>query len=95
MSDIKHQAEISKGIFTFKLEDQIVGEMTYSRAGTDKLIIDHTLVSQDKQGQGIGAKLVEAAVEYARENEKKIVPLCPFAAKIFERKGQEYADVLS
>jgi uncharacterized protein len=32
----------TKGIFQAKVNDIIAGEMTYSWAGVDKIIIDHT-----------------------------------------------------
>lgn len=59
--------------------------MTYSRAGEDKIIIDHTTVSEQLRGQGVGRHLVEAAVNYAREQQIKIIPLCPYAKAAFEK----------
>ncbi|MER2117389.1 MAG: GNAT family N-acetyltransferase, partial [Enterococcus casseliflavus] len=44
------------------------------------------------RGQGLAEKLVAKGVEKARKEQKKIIPLCPFAKKEFERKP-EYADV--
>lgn len=70
-----------------------VGECTYSES--KKLwIIDHTLVNQDYKGQGIASKLVGEIVNQARINNKKIIPLCPFAKKEFLRNS-EYLDTLS
>lgn len=67
--------------------------MTYSKAGPGKFIIDHTEVDESSKGQGVGYQLVEAAVVYARENNQKIMPLCPFASAVF-RKKSEYKDLL-
>lgn len=67
--------------------------MTYSKAGNDTIIIDHTEVSEALKGKGAGKQLVTAAVEYARQNGIKIIPLCPFARSVFE-KVREYHDVL-
>ena len=52
----------------------------------------HTEVSSSLKGQGIGQQLVEYAVEYARKNQLKIVPVCPFVIRQFE-KNPEYNDV--
>jgi predicted GNAT family acetyltransferase len=41
----------------------------------------------------LAEKLVAAGVEKARKDDKKIIPLCPFAKKEFDEKP-EYADVL-
>ena len=57
------------------------------------LTIDSTRVDQSLQGQGIGQQLIVYAVEYARKNNLKIIPICPYAIKQFE-KHPEYHDVL-
>lgn len=59
----------------------------------DKLIIDHTEVDSSLKGKGVGYRLVEASVQYARDNQIKIIPLCPFAHAVF-KKNAEYHDVL-
>ena len=59
----------------------------------DKMIIEHTEVSDELKGQNVGYQLVHTAVEYARTHNIKIVPLCPFANAVFKKKP-EYADVL-
>lgn len=68
--------------------------MHYVWAGEKKLIIDHTEVAEAFEGRGLGKQLVKAAVLYARANDIKIVPLCPFAKGVFDRV-EEYSDVLA
>ena len=70
-----------------------IGEMTWSDAGPDIMIIDHTFVEPEYRGQKLAEKLVLNVVELARREGKKIIPLCPYAKKEFERKP-EYQDVL-
>jgi uncharacterized protein len=67
--------------------------MTFSKAGKDRIIIEHTEVSDILRGKNIGKQLVTGAVAYARKNNLKIVPLCPFAKSVFE-KVKEFQDVL-
>ncbi|MBV7389087.1 MULTISPECIES: GNAT family N-acetyltransferase [Enterococcus] len=69
------------------------GEMTWSDAGPEIMIIDHTFVDPTYRGQKLAEKLVAAGVEKARRDNKKIIPLCPFAKKEFAEKP-EYDDVL-
>ncbi|MBO0486968.1 GNAT family N-acetyltransferase [Vagococcus fluvialis] len=69
------------------------GEMTWSNAGESLIIIDHTFVDNAFRGQGIANELVAQGVAYARENNKKVMPLCPFAKKEFDRHP-EYQDIL-
>jgi len=68
-------------------------EMTYSRAGETRIIIDHTGVPEALKGRGVGKKLVEAAVNDARAENFKIIPLCPFAKATLE-KTPEWQDVV-
>lgn len=62
----------------------MIAEITYSKAGEKILIIDHTFVDPVLRGQGIAAKLVERVVELAIDENKKIVPLCPYAKRLFD-----------
>ena len=68
------------------------GRMTYSDAGP-KIIIDHTEVSPEYAGRGVGTGMVMACVDYARDNDLRIVPLCPFAKSVFV-KDDSIRDVL-
>ncbi|EOH92143.1 GNAT family acetyltransferase [Enterococcus haemoperoxidus ATCC BAA-382] len=74
-------------------ENKEIGEMTWSDAGTEMMIIDHTFVDPAYRGQKLAEKLVYNGVEKARREGKKIIPLCPFAKKEFDSKP-EYGDVL-
>ncbi|MGZ6539658.1 MAG: GNAT family N-acetyltransferase, partial [Bacteroidia bacterium] len=65
----------------------------YRMSGPGKMIIDHTEVDERLAGKGIGKQLVAKAVAFARENNIKILPLCPFAKALFN-KTPEYRDVL-
>ncbi|WP_071131108.1 GNAT family N-acetyltransferase [Enterococcus timonensis] len=69
-----------------------IGEITWSNAGEDVMIVDHTYVNPDYRGNKIAQQLVFQAAEVARRDDKKIIPLCPFAKKEFETKP-EYQDV--
>ncbi|MEE3999275.1 GNAT family N-acetyltransferase [Tenacibaculum sp. FZY0031] len=83
-----------KGEFYIEVEGNSVALMTYTWAGNDKLIIDHTEVGDALRGKGAGYKLVAASVEFARNKNIKILPLCPFAKSVFDKKP-EYSDVLA
>jgi len=67
--------------------------MTYSRASPTLIIIDHTAVPDALRGRGVGQMLVRRAVEDARREKFRIMPLCPFAKAQFERHP-DWADVL-
>nr|WP_199003371.1 GNAT family N-acetyltransferase [Flavobacterium sp. ASV13] len=82
-----------RGYFEAVEDGKQAGKMTYTWAGDSKFIIDHTEVNEEFNGKGVGKKLVMAAVEYARANNLKIIPLCPFAKSVFD-KVTEIHDVL-
>ncbi len=83
----------TKGYFYVSVNGKQEGKMTFVFAGNDKMIIDHTEVNPGNNGKGYGKKMVTKAVEYAREKNIKIIPLCPFAKKVFD-KTPEFRDVL-
>jgi len=88
------QSEIDgKGKFYMEKDGRTVAEMTYVWAGDDRIIIDHTEVHESLKGTGAGLKLVLKAVEFARSKGIHIIPLCPFAKSVFDRKP-ELRDVL-
>ena len=81
------------GFFHIDINGKTEAKMTFVFAGPDKIIIDHTEVNEGNNGKGFGKKMVAKAVEFAREKNIKIIPLCPFAKKVFD-KTPEFRDVL-
>ena len=79
----------------FKAEDngKEMGKISYSES-EKMIIIDSTQVDPLYKGQKIGDQLVEAVVKFARDAQKKIIPLCPFAQAYFEKRPDQYTDVL-
>jgi len=59
----------------------------------DEIIIDHTFVSEQLRGQNVGRQLLEKVVGFAREENKTIIPICPYA-KAELNKNDQYLDVL-
>lgn len=87
--------KIKKGVKSFYLGDSEefpLAEMTFVLSG-DIIIIDHTYVSDELGGQGIGKKLLKEVVDWARKESKKIIPLCPYAKAQME-KNEEYHDII-
>ena len=91
--EIQQVNDERKGYFEALEDGKQAGMMTYTWAGDSKFIIDHTEVNEEFNGKGVGKKLVMAAVDYARTNNIKIIPLCPFAKSVFD-KVAEIRDVL-
>lgn len=93
MIEINQIEEGSKGHFAAMDDGKAAGRIFYSFAGEKKMILDHTEVDNAYRGQNIGNKILMTIVEFARKNEIKIIPLCPFAKSVFD-KTESIRDVL-
>jgi thiamine-phosphate pyrophosphorylase len=64
------------------------GELTLRRVSNDVWDANHTGVPKSIGGRGVGKALIQAMVEDARQSGYRVVPSCPFVAKLFERKPE-------
>lgn len=85
---IVHEQTETKGRFYIKKENELVGELTYSKSGTSQLIINHTEVSEKYRGQDYAKQLVFEAVKYAKSENLKVIPVCSYA-KVMISKHKE------
>ena len=92
--EIKHIETGKGGEFVVEENGNRSAEMAYTNAGEKLIIIDHTFVESHLRGEGIAKDLVAEGIKFARENNLKIVPLCPFAKATIERTP-EFQDVLA
>lgn len=83
MTKIEREENGNEGRFVLYEDDRFAGEMTFTREDSTKLIIDSTRVQEAYNGKGYGKQLVMKAVEYAREQQIRIVPVCSYAKKVF------------
>lgn len=87
MSEIRHE----DGSFSIQRDGRRVAELTYRLQGSDALI-DHTFVDPSARGGTLARDLIEAAVQWARAENRKIVAVCPYVRSVFA-KTPAYADV--
>lgn len=73
---------------------KIMGEITYSPAGDNLWIIDHTQVNEQYRGKNVGQQILNFVVAKARNNKIMILPLCPFAKHVLLKNKDAYRDVL-
>lgn len=69
-----------------------VGTCSYREDG-GKWILDHTVVLPSHGGRGIARSLVLTIVAQAREQGKKIVPVCSYAVKVLS--DSQFQDVVA
>ncbi|WP_268235424.1 GNAT family N-acetyltransferase [Compostibacillus humi] len=89
--------EIKKGENKFYIGEDIkepIAELTFIESGKNRIVADHTYVSNELRGQGIAGQLVEHLVQYAREKGKVILPECPYVERKL-KENLDYHDVLA
>jgi predicted GNAT family acetyltransferase len=58
-----------------------------------KILFTHTEVPPAFEGQGVGNALARAALDYAKREGLRVVPLCPFIAA-FIKRHKEYQSLV-
>lgn len=87
--DVRHQKSASGGEF-------LIGRkaiMTYRNAGEGHIIVNHTRVTREHEGQGLAGRLYRAMVDFAREERLQVTPTCSYVVRQFQRHPED-RDVL-
>ena len=93
MNDIELKLDTNgKGAFVIAEGGNRIAEMAIGISGNN-LTVFHTEVSDKLKGQGIAAKLLSTMVQYARDNNLKVIALCPYVNAQFKRHPEQYQDV--
>jgi uncharacterized protein len=91
---LQRSEEGHRGAWFSEKDGERIAEMTFTRVNPSLVIIDHTEVADSLKGQGAARQLLDAAVAWARENQTKFIPVCPYAKAQFD-KDPSIRDVLS
>lgn len=59
-------------------------ELTYREKPNGTLVYNHTYVPDALRGQGIAGKITKYALDWAKENGKKVRATCPYVVKYLE-----------
>jgi len=89
-----HEGEKGISFFSLHANDKEVGRMLVN-VNAEILEAGYTSVGLDQRKNGYGKKLVNAVVDYARENNLKIKATCGFVAMIFKKHPELYGDILA
>lgn len=85
--------EIKKGNKQFFIGDDeahAIARVTYKDSDDSTIIVDHTFVSEELRGRGVAGKLYKAIIDYARRENKKIIPTCSYIkAKMDHNKADQ------
>ena len=75
------------------VDDEVVGIADYHDAG-GALIFPHTVIDPARRGQGLGAELVQGALDDVRQRGETVVPQCWYVRE-FMAEHPEYRDLLA
>ena len=89
---VRREESPHKGAWVIERDGEVLAGLYYTGA-PGLVILEHTDVSDALRGTGAGKRLVEAAVQWARDSKVKLMPLCPFAKSVFD-KNPALRDVL-
>ena len=73
--------------------DGYLSKIDYRRYGDDKIAYVHTEVPPELEGRGIASKMVRVALQYVRDHQLKLMPLCPFVKSYLQRHRDEWNDL--
>ena len=87
---------IKKGNSRFYIgdsEENDIARITFYYKEDKIIVIDHTFVSVELRGKSIAGRLLNEVINFAKENDLKIIPVCSYAVKKMTR-NDEYKDIL-
>lgn len=90
-TNLKVENNETQSRFEVKVEDR-VAVAEYKRIA-NRIIFTHTEVPKALEGNGIGSMLAKAALEFARQESLKVIPLCPYIAG-YIKKHREYVPLV-
>ncbi|WP_149814839.1 MULTISPECIES: GNAT family N-acetyltransferase [Serinicoccus] len=90
MTQIDHLPERERWVA--RSEDREIGYLSYELEG-GVLDLQHTVVEPEARGQGLGGRLVEEALGYARDEGLRVRPTCPFVPR-YVAEHPEHADLI-
>ena len=93
MSDFEVRDNTVELRYEALVDGQLVGEIRYRRE-PGAIVLIHTDVAPSAEGQGVGSRLVEGALDDIRARGLLVVPVCPFV-RAFIRRHPRYADLVT
>ena len=89
--NIKHEQQDQQ--FTVSLNNE-EAELAYALPEPDLMDFQHTYVPPSLEGRGIGSRLIQYGLQYARDNEFRVRASCD-AVQRYLSKHPEFKDLLT
>jgi uncharacterized protein len=88
----KSEGENGVNFFSYKIDGKEAARMLVIIT-PGVLKAGHTGVDLSQRRKGLGTKLVDAMVQFARENNLKVLPECGFVSMLFNKYPERYGDI--
>lgn len=82
------------GRFELHVDGDIVSVADYSAPEDEVVTISHVTTDPDLRGNGFATALMDGVLDQLRASDRKIVPVCPFAAR-HVRDNPQHQDLLA
>ena len=71
--------------FVLRIDGERHGFLEFTRPEVGLMRIEYVEVSPALRGTGLGRQLVEKAVDFAKDTELRVVPICSYARAVITR----------
>ncbi|HVM51959.1 MAG TPA: GNAT family N-acetyltransferase [Acidimicrobiales bacterium] len=88
---VTHNPDASR--YELRVDGELVGIADYTERG-DTLVFPHTEIDRARRGQGLGAVLVQGALDDVRCSGRRVVPSCWYVAQFID-EHPAYRDLLA
>jgi hypothetical protein len=85
--------DTKKGEFYIPLNNT-KARLVYKMRDSQTIDLIHTTVPGEYKGKSYAKDLVEFALNYARENNLKVIPTCPYVKSYLEKNSDAYQDIV-
>jgi predicted GNAT family acetyltransferase len=90
-TEVRNNSDQSR--YELLIDGTVVGIVDYHVVG-DTVVFPHTEIESERRGQGLGAQLVQYALDDVRATNRRVVPQCWYVAQ-YIAEHPEYADLAS
>ena len=71
--------------FVLRIDGERRGFLEFTRPDVGVMRIEYVEVAPELRGTGLGRQLVAKAVDFARDAELRIIPICSYARAVIQR----------
>ena len=71
--------------FVLRIDGERLGFLEFTRPEVGLMRIEYVEVSPELRGTGLGRQLVAKAIDFAKETELRVVPICSYARAVIQR----------